>query len=317
MPDETAHGQWMVNMLDRNYWRATYDQERGAFVVEQAGWVEGEPQIEYRFTYLSFEENEEIACQGGLDKWWLNGDGSAAGEFFAFGKYPDQVAFDAAVEHILQKAEQRAQDDNLDFFLVVIDIVKEQAVEAALEDESLFDFEGLFELGSEDAYSQHPYGSDRLHDHVARTKEECWRLQVARVVDPQQKLLDWSLCVVLYPTLSSQASMDEINAAEEAHTLELSHFDSYSEAVIAINGTLQFMLEDGRVEEPDYAFMDDSEVFELMSVHASVEGIIAPEWDTLKGASLLHVADQLYARLLESMKIVEPLEDDSPWREFD
>ena len=94
------------------------------------------------------------------------------------------------------------------------------------------------------------------------------------------------------------------------------------------------------------------EVFELMSVQASIEGIIAPVWDTLEGASLrrfmngnqplvrtlprwhprqddavaqvaeamglpLHIADQLYAQLLESMKIVEPLENDSPWQEFD
>ena len=245
-------------MLDRDCWRATYDQERGAFVVEQAGWVEGEPQIEYRFTYFSGEENEDIACQGGIDKLWLNDDGFVEGEFFAFGKYPDQVAFDAAIEHILREAEQRTQDDNLDFFLAVIDIVKEQAVEAELEDESLFDFEGLFELGSEDAYSQHAYVSDRLHDHVERTKDECWRLQVARVVNPQQKLLGWSLCVIFYPALMSQASMDQIDAAEEAHILELSHFHTYNEAIIAINGTLAFMLEDGRIEEPEYAFMDDS-----------------------------------------------------------
>ena len=323
--------------------------QRDAFVVEQAGWVGDEPQIEYRFTYFSEDEDPDIAGLGGIDKWWLNEDGFAEGEFFAFGKYPDQKAFDDAVADILQQAAQRQQDENLDFFLAVIDIVKEQAVEAELEDESLFDFEGLFELGSEDAYSQRPYVPERLHDHLERTKDECWRLHVARVVDPQQKPLGWSLCVVLYPTLSSEAATDEINAAEIAEVLELNHFHTYTEAVLAVNGTLQFMLEDGRVEEPDYAFMNDSEVFELMSVQGSVEGILAPEWEVLEGAALrrfldgtqplvrpaehwhprqedsvaqvaeamdipLHIADQLYAQMLETMKLSEPLDENSPWR---
>ncbi len=336
-------------MVGRHCWRAAFDIQRDAFVVEQAGWVADEPQIEYRFTYFSADEEPEIACLGGIDKWWLNDDGFAEGEFFAFGKYSDQKAFDDAVANILQHAAQRQQDENLDFFLAMIDIVKEQAVEVQLSDESLFDFEGLFELGSEDAYSHRSYMPDRLHDHVERTRDGCWRLHVARVVDPLQKLLGWSLCVILYPALSSEACIDEISAAELAHILELSHFRTYSEAVLAVNGRLQFMLEDGRVEEPEYAFMDNSEVFELMSVQGSDEGIIAPEWDTLESVALrrfldgaqplvhpaerwhprqedsvaqiaeamglpAHIADQLYAQMLETMKISEPLDENSPWQ---
>ncbi len=336
-------------MVDRQYWRALFNEQRHAFVVEQAGWLDDEPQIEYRFSYFLADEDDEIAHMGGLDKWWLNEDGIAEGEFFAFSKYPDQTAFDADVQSILQEAEERVQDDNLDFFLAVVDIVKERAVEAGLEDETLFEFEGLFELGSEDAYSQRSYVPERLHDHIERTKDECWRLQVARVVDPRQKLLGWSLCIVLYPTLTSEASVDEIDAVETAEILELNHFHTYTEAILAVNGTLQFMLEDGRVEEPDYAFMDNSEVFELMSVQSSVEGIIAPEWEVLEGAALrrflagtqpllrpaerwhprqedlvarvagamnlpLHVADQVYAQMLETMEISEPLDEDSPWQ---
>ena len=335
-------------MVDRHYWRAVFDEQRNSFVVEQAGWVDDEPQIEYRFTYFSDVEDPEIACLGGIDKWWLNEDGFAEGEFFTFGKYPDQVAFDAEIEHILQEAETVAHNDNLDFFLAIINIVKERAVEAELEDDSLFDFAGLFELGSEDAYSQRAYVPERLHDHIERTKDECWRLHVVRVVDPQQKPLGWSLCVILYPTLSTAASVDEVEAAEVAEILELNHFHTYNEAVLAVNGTRQFMLEDGRVEEPDYAFMDDSEVFELMSIHCSIEEIIAPEWEVLEGAALhrcldgtqalvrsaehwhphledsvartaetmnipLHIADQLYAQMLEFMEISEPLDKDSPW----
>ncbi len=338
-------------MLDRHYWRAFYNDERDAFVVEQAGWVDNEPQIEYRFSYFSEDEDEEIARLGGLDKWWLHEDGLLEGEFFAFGKYPSQAAFDADIERILQDAEELAQDNNLDFFLAVVDIVKERAFETELEDDTLFEFEGLFEFGSEDAYSLHPYESHRLHDHVERTKDECWRLHVARVVDTQQKPLGWSLCVVLYPNLLSQATANEIDGTEVAHILELNHFRTYGEAVIAINGTLQFMTNGGRVEEPEYAFIDDSDIFELMSVQSSIEEVIAPDWDILKGTSLraflagkqplvralerwhprqedsvaqvaeamelpLHIADQLYAQLLESMKISEPMDEDSPWREF-
>ena len=51
------------------------------------------------------------------------------------------------------------------------------------------------------------------------------------------------------------------------------------------------MLVDGRVEEPDYAFMNNSEVFELMSVQGSVEGILAPEWEELEGAALRRFLD--------------------------
>ena len=56
-------------MVDRHCWRAAFDIQRDAFVVEQAGWVAGEPQIEYRFTYFSADEDDDIACLGGIDKW--------------------------------------------------------------------------------------------------------------------------------------------------------------------------------------------------------------------------------------------------------
>jgi hypothetical protein len=142
--------------------------------------------------------------------------------------------------------------------------------------------------------------------------------------------------------------VEEIEVAEVAEILELNHFHTYTEAVLAVNGTLQFMLKGGRVEEPDYAYMDDSDVFELMSVQCSVEGIIAPEWEVLEGAALhryldgtqalvrsaehwhprqadsvahvaettniaLHIADQLYAQMLDTLKISEPLDNNSPW----
>ena len=339
-------------MLDRQYWRALYNEERDAYVVEEAGWVDDEPQIEYRFSYFSDDEDEEIACLGGLGKWCLNEDGLVEGEFFAFGQYLDQTAFDADVGRILQEAEKLAQDDNLDYFLAVIDIVKERAVEAELDDDSLFEFEGLFDDGAEDAYSLRPYDPIRLHDHVERTQDECWRLQVVRVVDPQQQTLGWSVCAVLYPDLTSEATDEAIAAAEVAHILDLTHFDSYSDAAISVNGTLLFMIEGDRVEDPEYADLDDSFVFELMSVQGSVEGIISPEWETLEGDPLrdflagkqplvrerehwhprqddpvaqvaavmglpVHVADQLYAQLLDSLHLSDPLDENNPWQSLD
>src|SRR4051794_7744415 len=103
-------------MIERHFWRALYDEARDAFVVEQAGWVEGEPRIEYRFSYFSGDEDAEIACLGGVNKWWFDVNGIAEGKFFAFGKYPDKVAFEAEVEGILKEAMQLTQAENLDFF---------------------------------------------------------------------------------------------------------------------------------------------------------------------------------------------------------
>src|ERR1041385_1650387 len=116
-------------MLERQYWRGLYDESRCAFVVEQAGWVDGRPKIEYCFSYNAEHEENEIGCLGGIDKWWLDQNGFVQREFFAFGKYADQAAFDAAIEEILQEARTRAQDENLDFFLAVVDIAKEYAIE--------------------------------------------------------------------------------------------------------------------------------------------------------------------------------------------
>ena len=97
--------------------------------------------------------------------------------------------------------------------------------------------------------------------------------------------------------------------------------------------------------------MNDWEVFELMSVQGSDEQILMPEWDVLESVALrcflngneplvraqehwhphqedavaqvaeamelpLHIADQLYTRMLESLKISEPEDKDSPWQEI-
>jgi len=67
-----------------------------------------------RWQPTQYEENE-TACLGGIDKWWLDRNGFVQREFFVFGKYANQAAFDSAVEGILQQAQTRAHDENLDF----------------------------------------------------------------------------------------------------------------------------------------------------------------------------------------------------------
>jgi hypothetical protein len=84
------------------------------------------------------------------------------------------------------------------------------------------------------------------------------------------------VCAVLYPDLDSEATDDEVDAAEAVHILDLNHFHTYGEAVISVKSTLLFMIEGGRIEDPGYAYMDDSSVLELLSVHSSTETILSP-----------------------------------------
>ena len=60
-------------MLERKYWRAIYDAERKSFVVEDAGWIDGDPAIEYCFTFFGGDETGHQI--GGLEKCWLTGWG--------------------------------------------------------------------------------------------------------------------------------------------------------------------------------------------------------------------------------------------------
>jgi hypothetical protein len=337
-------------MLDRRYWRAVYNEERDGFVVEQAGWIHDEPVIEYRFTYLGDEDTGEP--QGGLMKWWLEDD-LPTGEFYAFGHYPDETAFREDVQRILAEARQRAQDDNLDYFLAITDIVKERAVEAELDDESVFEVEGLFEIGTEDAYLQRPFdGDDRLHDHVERSQDECWRIHVARVVDPTHQPLGWAVFAVLYPGLTASATGEEMATATSAEVLDLDHWREQPDAHLAADAMIRFMLEGARVQEPEFAYLDDSFVLECASVQCSIEQIAMPEWEVLEGDELQaflngqrpivrepsrwhphetdmvtsfaremglqsHIADQLHATLLDTLHLADRFDEDSPWRFLD
>jgi hypothetical protein len=338
-------------MADRRYWRAIYNEERDGFVVERAGWIDDEPVIEYRFTF--FDDDDTGEQEGGLMKWWLDEDGVPSGEFYSFGSYPDETAFREEVQHILAEARQRSQEENLDYFLAVIDIVKERAVDAGIEDEGIFSFEGLFETGPEDAYSLRQLsGFERLHDHVERSQDECWRLHVGKAVDPQGEPLGWAVVVLVYPDLTSAASDEEIEAASCAELLDLDHWQEKSAAGLAADMIRRFMFQGSRVEEPEFAYSNDSKIFEFMSVQMSQEGIVMPEWQVLEGDDLhafvrgdyplirerarwhprrvdimtefaaetgipTHMADQLYTHLLDSLHLTEVFDEHSPWRFLD
>lgn len=43
-------------IVEPKYWRAIYDEARDAFIVGQAGRSNGEPVIEYRFSFLEDDD---------------------------------------------------------------------------------------------------------------------------------------------------------------------------------------------------------------------------------------------------------------------
>lgn len=272
-------------MREKRLWRATYDAERDSWVVEDAGFVEGEPVLEYRFSFL--EDDEVGENVGGIEKWWIDdGDTLATGEFHVFGEYVDEAEFKLDVQCILAEAKQHAEEENLDAFLAVIDIVKNRIYEMDEDDESILFGEGLFEDGIEDAYSwREDLDDDRLHDHVERPDEECWHLHVGLIADPEGVPLGWGVFAVWYPDLPLDATYEAMQAAERARILDLEHWNEHGDALIRQDGIERFM-ENAREEEPDFAFVNDSQVLEWMSVQCSDEEQTFVEWDVLEGEAL-------------------------------
>jgi hypothetical protein len=341
-----------TDMLERKYWRAIYDEERKSFVVDEAGWIDGDPAIEYCFSFFGGDETSHQF--GGLEKCWLDEHNLVTGEFFTFGDYATEEAFQTDVEQILVEARDRSKSENLDHFLAVIDVVKEHAVHAELEDDDIFLCEGLFEDGPEDAYTLRDgiINDSRLHDHVERSKDECWRLHTAHVVDAENNTLGWALVVLLYPALTSKATEEDVQSTSRAELLEIDHWHDKSAAGLALDMTYRFMTQGGRLEDPDLAFSNDSEVFEFLSVQMSHEEIPTPEWEVLEGDALgtfingeralvrdnsrwhphktdlvtryametglsPHFADQLHAYLLDNLQLTEKFDENSPWRFLD
>lgn len=329
--------------------RAPYDDERDSFVSDTAKWVDGGPSLEYRFTLLGVDD--EGALEGALEKTWYDPDEGWLGEARVFGEFADRDAFKAQAAAIRAEAEARAEDENIDTLLCVIDILKERAVEAGLEDEWIFEVEGWFEEGPEDAYTIRDYGdSERLHHHVER-EDECWRLHVKKVSDEAGQPLGWGVFVVYFPDLPLTASHDEVLAASLGHVLMLEQCQDQLDARLALRGIAHFMDEGDRMNDPDYAYMDDTEVLSGLASASELDEAGDAVWrdyhetalhdfladDTLfvcprqdwhpREKSLLDrffeehpqpiwFEDQMRALLADEAGVEEEEDPDSPWNAF-
>jgi hypothetical protein len=263
------HLYMSFNSVSHQYIRAFYNEDRGSYVSANADWIEGEPSVEYRFTLQEHEENPH-SWEGGLEKFWIDEEGSHYGEFFVFAEYDNEAAFDADVGQILRAAREVSVKENIDEFLAVTDIVKRKAVALAYEDEVIEDLEGLFQDGPEDAYTLCDLGdSPRLHHHVD-CEDECWFLHVASVTDTEKQALGWGLFAVHLPDLASTASEADIKGANRARILLLDHLQTKRDAQLAKHGFVHYM-ETERVDSPEYAYMNDTEVLEGAAIDA--------EWD--------------------------------------
>ena len=135
-------------MINPQYVRAEYDEERNAYVSVEADWIEGAPSVEYRFT-LQENEDKPHAWEGALGKFWYDQDGGVYSECFVFDAYVDEDAFDSDVAQIRQEAKETSTRENIDELLAVTDIVKQRAVALGYEEDTLEDLEGLFQDGPE------------------------------------------------------------------------------------------------------------------------------------------------------------------------
>ncbi len=332
-------------MSDRRYLlRAYFDFARDAFVVDELRRPNGEPYVEYRLTMLEGE--------GGLEKFWWNERGEPSSEFFAFDTYGDLTTFKADCAALSHHAREKAQRENLDVFLALIDLVKARAVARGWADESLLKYEGLFENGPQDAYTLREKALHRLHLHVQRPDDECWTLKVAAVQTPQGVPLGWGVFALHYPALDSNASEQDIACATYARLLDIDHFREELDARMACRFIESFMTVGDRVLDPDYATMNDTEVFEVISVRSRADNDFTPAWEDLHDAALRQfvggtpvvtreteswharttdmitdflqampqppgMEDQLRTALMDLHGLSEPFDDDSPWNQLD
>jgi hypothetical protein len=333
-------------MLEHRLLRAIYDEERGAYVVDHLRATDGEPLVEYRLVMLGTD--------GGLEKLWFDEHGEQWSEFFAFDCFDDHAVFETFTAELLRQARVKSERENLDEFLAVIDLVKLHAVECGYAGEDLLEFDGLFEQGTEDAYLLHEFEDDipRLHHHVERPDDECWRLLVKRAVTPQEATLGWAVIAVHYPDLTSEAEDEAVTCARLARVLDLDHFREEIDARLAIGFIRRFMLTGDRVLDPDYAYVNDTTVFECISVVSHPEEDEAANWEVCVGPRLtaLHdeelplvrqseqwhardtdmlseflrtvpqppgMDDQLRSALMDMLGIQDDFDDSSPWSQLD
>jgi len=263
-------------MVDQRFIRAEFDEPRRSFVNLDSEWIAGLPSIEYRFALYPCNTNPTL-YDGGLEKCWRDEEGHKHSEFHVFGQYESTTAFEDEVDTVITESEKIATEDNVDQLLVVIDMVKERAVPLGYEDEDVLELEGLFQHGPEDGYTLRDIGdSPRLHHHL-ECDDEYWYFHVAQVVDPQGQLLGYGVFVVHFPEIPPSASPEQAGNADKARVLLLDHLTSERDAKLAKRGFEAFM-ETERVDNPHYAYMNDTEVLEGTAINA--------EWDESAGTAV-------------------------------
>ena len=265
------------------YRRAVYHEERQAYIVQHGDGSE----VLYHFVRLEPEESE-LHPNLAICKEWEDTDNGPVGELYAFMALEEPERFQNVVDGLLANAREAAVEENVDEFLCVIDIVKRRAIDAQLDDEFIEEVEGLFETGPADAYTRRDYDPDRLHHHVERPDDECWEIDVARVVaaDDPTRELGWACYVIHYPELTSAASAGEIEQAESARLLDLEHHLDEVGARVAALHLQKFMEEGDRVQNPEYAYINDTLAFEFISVLSRDENEHSPTWQMLSGKAL-------------------------------
>ncbi|MCL4880419.1 MAG: hypothetical protein KJ064_27455 [Anaerolineae bacterium] len=264
------------------YRRAHYNEEKQAYIVRH----EDGSEVQYSFLLLEPDEDEPQPTLA-LYKQWAEED-IFMGELYSFCTLDQPEDFQQVVAAILANGREASVEENGDELLAVIDVVKHRAIDADFDDEWIEEVEGLFETGPEDAYTRRDYEPERLHHHVARPDDECWRIDVVKVrsaADPAQEL-GWMCYVIHYPELTSSASAAEIEQAQSARLLDLEHHIDEVGARVGALHLQKFMMEGERVENPEYAYLNDTLVFEFVSVLGREENNYCPEWQILSGKAL-------------------------------
>jgi hypothetical protein len=286
-----------------DFLRATYDDERESYVSDEARWVDGGPSLEYSFTLLDLDDSDTL--EGALEKSWYDPEEGWLGEARVFGEFADAEAFKAEVIVIRAEAEARAEADNIDTLLCVIDDLKERAIDGGLEDEWILEVEGWFEDGPEDAYTLREYGNgERLHHHVER-EDECWRLHVKKVIDEAGQRLGWAVFTIYFPELPLDASHDDVLAAVDGRVLMLEQCREQLDARLALRGVAYFMDEGDRVDDPDYAYVNDTDVLSGLACDSEVDAVGDAVWRDYQG-------DALHDFLRDDTTFVCPREDWQP-----
>jgi hypothetical protein len=265
------------------YRRAIYNEEQQAYIAQHRDGSE----VSYSFESLEPEDDERYPMLA-ICKEWEDEDNGTIGEMWAFMTLDKPEPFQKIVDDLLANARETAVEENVDEFLAVIDIIKHHAIEDDFDDESLEDIEGLFLIGPADAYTQREYDPERLHHHVERPDDECWQIDVARVVSAGEptRELGWACYVIHYPELTSAATEAEVEQAQSAQLLDLEHHIDEVGARVAALHLQKFMEEGDRVQNPEYAYTNDTLMFEFMSVLSRDENEHCPTWQQLSGEAL-------------------------------